>query len=448
MPTLAPSTTTGIDEISTSTRRAVLPGAPRDRADPLAPERLPDVGADLVADLRRRHEVLHRAAEGLRLRVPEEPLGAGVPSHDLAAEVHGHDRHRARLHERVRVLLLALDLAEEPGVVDGQHRLGGEGLERGDDLGREGAPLAPQDDEAAEQPVLPDERQSAGASACPRRARSARTWGATSCRSSSMSATSTGSRITPARPIAPSPSRIGAARRTSRCSGVMLVRGPRVEGLGGLVELVDDPAVAAGELDRAADDGRQHGVEVERGADGLADLAERPELADRARQIPRPRLELLEQADVLDGDDAPGRRRSSSSSTCRSGKGPTSDRADARSTPMGLPSRSIGTPRSAAVAAELAARAQRVARDPPGRPGSARSRGRGSPGRPRCRGPGGIGKALPDDSAALRAAVVSAATVEQLAVEPVDDRRTRPRTAAPRSRRWCRTPAGRRSASG
>ena len=94
-------------------QRAVLPGAPRDRADPLALERPPDVGADLLAGLRGRHEVLHAAAEGLRRRVPEEALGAGVPAHDLAVEVHGRDRHRARLHERVRVLLLALDLPEE-----------------------------------------------------------------------------------------------------------------------------------------------------------------------------------------------------------------------------------------------------------------------------------------------------------------------------------------------
>ena len=43
------------------------------------------------------------------------------------------------------------------GIVDGQHRLGREGLQRGDDLGREGARLAPQDHEATEQPLLPDE---------------------------------------------------------------------------------------------------------------------------------------------------------------------------------------------------------------------------------------------------------------------------------------------------
>ena len=140
-------------------RGAVLPGAPADRADPFPPERPVDVGADLGAGLRRRDEVLHGVAEGFRLRVTEEPLGPGVPAHDPAAEVDGHDRHRARLDDRVRVLLPALDLPEEPGVVDGQHRLGGEGPHRPHDLRREGAHLPPEDDQAAEEPVFPDERQ-------------------------------------------------------------------------------------------------------------------------------------------------------------------------------------------------------------------------------------------------------------------------------------------------
>ena len=80
------------------------------------------------------------------------------------------------------------------------------------------------------------------------------------------------------------------------------VRGPQVKTLRGLLELVHDPAVAAGELDRAGDDRLEHGLEVERGADGLADLAEGLELADRARQLAGPRFQLLEEADVLDGD--------------------------------------------------------------------------------------------------------------------------------------------------
>ena len=48
-----------------------------------------------------------------------------------------------------------------------------------------------------------------------------RAWGATSSQSAWMSAPWTGARVTPARPIAPSPSRMGAARIVSMYSGVI-----------------------------------------------------------------------------------------------------------------------------------------------------------------------------------------------------------------------------------
>ena len=50
------------------------------------------------------------------------------------------------------------------------------------------------------------------------------------------------------------------------------------------------------------DDSRQHGFEVERGADYLADFAERFELAYRACQFVGSFIQFFEQADVLDGD--------------------------------------------------------------------------------------------------------------------------------------------------
>ena len=224
---------------------------------------------------------------------PKSRSAPGFHPDDRAVEIHGDDGHRARLDERVRVLLLALDLPEEPGVVDGQHRLGREGLERGDDLRREGAPLAPHDDQAAEQPVLADERDGEERAHALPGEEPPHLGGDELALSSSMSATWTGSRVTPARPIAPSPSRIGAARTASRSSAVIWCVARAWKLWVGLVELVDDSLVAAGELDRAADDGREHGLEVERGADGLADLAERLELADRSREVPRPRLQLV-----------------------------------------------------------------------------------------------------------------------------------------------------------
>ena len=55
----------------------------------------------------------------------------------------------------------------------------------------------------------------------PSRTWSARMWVGMSCHSSWVSVICTGSRLTPARPTAPSPSRIGADRTTSRCSDEM-----------------------------------------------------------------------------------------------------------------------------------------------------------------------------------------------------------------------------------
>src|SRR5215467_14064997 len=52
---------------------------------------------------------------------------------------------------------LDLDLSEESSILDRQNRLGREGLKNGDHFGGEGTPLAPEDDQTAEQPLLPDE---------------------------------------------------------------------------------------------------------------------------------------------------------------------------------------------------------------------------------------------------------------------------------------------------
>ena len=85
---------------------------------------------------------------------------------------------------------------------------------------REGAPLAPQDDEAAEEPLLAHERDGEKRVRALPDVQVPGLWSDTSCESFSMSATWTGSRITPARPTAPSPSRTGAVLSTVSCSGV------------------------------------------------------------------------------------------------------------------------------------------------------------------------------------------------------------------------------------
>jgi len=80
------------------------------------------------------------------------------------------------------------------------------------------------------------------------------------------------------------------------------VRAPRLEGLRKLVELVDDPTVATGELDSAANDGLEHGLERECGADSSAHFTERAKLRDRLREFAGACLHLVEQPDVLDRD--------------------------------------------------------------------------------------------------------------------------------------------------
>ena len=92
---------------------------------------------------------------------------------------------------------------------------------------------------------------------------------------SAMSGTWTGSRVTAMRPMLPSTAANRGAPGHLDHLRVEVVGRAEVELLGPLVVLVDGAAIRAGELDGAGDDGGEHGLEVERGADGLADLAER-----------------------------------------------------------------------------------------------------------------------------------------------------------------------------
>jgi hypothetical protein len=78
---------------------------------------------------------------------------------------------------------------------------------------------------------------------------------------------------------------------------------PQVKRSARLLELVDRGPVGPGELVGAGGDGGQHRLQVERGADGLADFAKGFELLHRPRELAGALLQLLEQADILDRDD-------------------------------------------------------------------------------------------------------------------------------------------------
>ena len=87
------------------------------------------------------------------------------------------------------------------------------------------------------------------------------------------------------------------------------VRGMQVELLSHFVVLVDRPAIHASELRRASDDRGQHGLQVERRADRLADVAQRSQFIHRLRQIAGAHLQFLEQPNVLDRDHGLVRER-------------------------------------------------------------------------------------------------------------------------------------------
>ena len=68
---------------------------------------------------------------------------------------------------------------------------------------------------------------------------------------------------------------------------VKIVGGAEVEGFGRLVVLEDGAGVGPGQLAGAGHDGLEHRVQIEGRAERPADIAERPELAHRARQVLR-----------------------------------------------------------------------------------------------------------------------------------------------------------------
>ena len=160
MPTWAPSTTTGMDEISTSTsvpsfraRRAI--------ARIHSPSSvLPDVGADLLA-----------GAPGSPRGPPCGGRGPPPPCTRRGARRPGF--HPTTWPSRSMVTIatgLVSTSASEycfwrwisrnrPALWMASTDWAAKVWRVGDDLGRERAPLPPDDDQAAEEPVFPDERQ-------------------------------------------------------------------------------------------------------------------------------------------------------------------------------------------------------------------------------------------------------------------------------------------------
>src|SRR6516225_8996753 len=101
---------------------------------------------------------------------------------------------------------------------------------------------------------------------------------------------------------------------------------------------------SACELRRAADDRREHGVEVERGIDRAQYFFERLKFADRAGQLVGAGLQFAEQPRILDIAMTAWSAKVRTNSICRSVNGSTRRRVRLI-VPITAPSRSSGTPR-------------------------------------------------------------------------------------------------------
>jgi hypothetical protein len=195
---------------------------------------------------------------------------------------------------------LVLDLPEQPRVLDGQRRLAGEGLEDIDDLRGKFAGRLLGDGEAADEVILTQQRNAQEGprsrlqqDIAERAAVRPRLGDVGDLDRLERHGHAPGDALAP--PDRRPPSHVDHFVRE-------IVGGAEEELLGALVVLVDGARFGAGELVGARDDGAEHGLEVERGAERLADLAEGLQLLDRAGELGRAGLQLAQQSRVLDGD--------------------------------------------------------------------------------------------------------------------------------------------------
>ena len=215
----------------------------------------------------------------------------------------GHVGEELRLVAAGRLELptLVRDLAEEAGVLDGQRGLGGEGLQELDDLRREGARRLLADREPADQLVFAQHRdgeQGAG----PRAEEDVAEGPVIGVRRRDV-----GNLDRLARHRHAALDALTFAGRRAPGQGhhllVKVVGGAEVEGFGRLVVLEDGAGVSPGQLAGSRHDGLEHRVQIEGRAERPAHVAQGRELVDRPPQLGRPRLQLLKEANILDGDD-------------------------------------------------------------------------------------------------------------------------------------------------
>src|SRR6266446_5239723 len=242
----------------------------------------------------------------LFIDVPEHPLGQDLREPDdgveRRAELVGHVGEELRLVPAGGFELAALvrDLVKEPGILDGQGRLRGKGLEERDDFGRERTGGVAANDEAPDDVLLTQQRHREERVPSRPEQRPARPAfiRAFDCDVRDLNGLS-GYCDTPHRPLA-----LAEGRSLCGHDNVLdLGAHARLEFLSVLVILEDRPSVRTSQLNRAVHDRGKDRVEVERRAEGVTDFAQGGQLPDRPGQLRRSGFQLLEQAHILDGDD-------------------------------------------------------------------------------------------------------------------------------------------------
>ena len=193
---------------------------------------------------------------------------------------------------------LVLDFAEQPRVLDRQHRLRRERLHQVDDVLREGAGSAAADHQHADDIAAAGERRDETRAETGAQRDFVELGGGFRPQVGDLS-----------RAV------LGQQRSNRRIAHVDMPMRQRLDQLLvhavggaqpklalGVVENVDRTRLGAGELRRLGDDGREHGFEVEGRVHRLRYLTKRAQFADRSAELVGALAQLVEQPRILDGD--------------------------------------------------------------------------------------------------------------------------------------------------
>src|SRR5262245_49542136 len=243
-----------------------------------------------------------------RLQRPVRAEPRCVRDHHLGQADDGVERRAqlvAHAGEELRLALaclrqlpaLLLDLAEQSGVLNSQHRLGGEGLQQLDRAPGKFARLAAAHHQRADDLLGADQRH---------RQKGTETGTNDDVEHEGLIGLDVRNLDRPSLLSGPSDRRLAdpdtaiADRGDDRL--VHSVSGAQSEFLAALIEHIDGAGLGSGKLRRLGDDGIENGFQIDGGIDRLGDHSERSQLLDRLGELAGASLHLVEQPHVLDRD--------------------------------------------------------------------------------------------------------------------------------------------------